>query len=221
MLINDLQIASSEMWGFASLNQISRTTEAKMALYKYLKNFWTKPTEEYIKVRRERMLKWRHEPVTVRIEHPTRLDRARAVGYKAKQGYIVVRQRIERGGRMRPDLKGARRPKHNTQRKDLEKNYQQVAEERAARCFPNMEVLNSYYVEKDGMHYWYEIIMVDKELPEIQVDKNIGWISEPQHRRRVFRGLTAAAKRSRGLWNKGKGAEKVRPSIRAKHRQGK
>jgi large subunit ribosomal protein L15e len=192
-----------------------------MALYKYLKNFWNNPTEEYESVRRERLLKMRHDPVTMRIEHPTRLDRARAVGYKAKQGYIIVRQRLERGGRMRPDIKGARRPKHNTQRKDLEKNYQQVAEERAARNYPNMEVLNSYYVDQDGNHYWYEVILVDKKLPEILADKNISWINEPQHRRRVYRGLTAAAKRSRGLWNKGKGAEKVRPSIHAKGRQGK
>lgn len=192
-----------------------------MALYKYLKRFWANPTEEYIKVRRERLLKMRHEPVTMRIKNPTRLDRARSVGYKAKQGYIIVRQRIGRGGRQNPDLKGARRSKHSSQRKDLEKNYQQVAEERAARNYPNLEVLNSYYLDKDGKYYWFEVIMVDKKLPEILADKNIAWINEPQHTRRVFRGLTAAAKRSRGLWNKGKGAEKLRPSIRAKHRQGK
>ncbi|KKT75754.1 MAG: 50S ribosomal protein L15e, partial [Candidatus Peregrinibacteria bacterium GW2011_GWA2_44_7] len=40
----------------------------------------------------------RKEPVTLVLEHPTRLDRARSLGYKAKQGCIVARQRVGRGG---------------------------------------------------------------------------------------------------------------------------
>ena len=35
-----------------------------------------------------------------------RIDRARSLGYKPKQGVIIVRQRVIRGGRMRPDIKG-------------------------------------------------------------------------------------------------------------------
>ena len=37
---------------------------------------------------------------------------------------------------------------------------------------------------------------------------------------RPFKGLTSAGRKSRGLRNKGKGAEKVRPSLRSKKRQG-
>jgi len=64
--------------------------------------------------------------------------------------------------------------------------------------------------------------MVDKAHPNIIADKNINWIMQKQHRGRVYRGLTAAGKRSRGiLTHKGKGAEKLRPSMRAKSRLAK
>ena len=35
--------------------------------------------------------------ITMRIEHPTRLDKARKLGYKAKQGFVVARTRVRRG----------------------------------------------------------------------------------------------------------------------------
>jgi large subunit ribosomal protein L15e len=184
-----------------------------MALYKYLRETWKKPKElrrELRDIWRERLISWRKEPSTTRIENPTRLDRARSLGYKAKPGFIIVRQRVARGGRKRAKARAGRKSKHMSNKLDLETSYQVVAERRAAKKFPNLEVLNSYFVAKDGKHYWYEVILIDKSHPAIIADKNIRWIAEKQHRRRVFRGLTSAAKRSRGLLNKGKGAEKIR-----------
>ena len=40
--------------------------------------------------RRNRMAEWRREPVINRIERPTRLDAARRMGYKAKQGVVML-----------------------------------------------------------------------------------------------------------------------------------
>ncbi|MBW3000068.1 50S ribosomal protein L15e, partial [Candidatus Woesearchaeota archaeon] len=57
--------------------------------------------------------------------------------------------------------------------------------------------------------------------PNIRNDVILGWISSRVHSRRVFRGLTSSGKRSRGLGKKGKGTEKIRPSIREKNRLGK
>ena len=58
-----------------------------------------------------------------------------------------------------------------------------------------------------------EIILVDKAHPQIIADPRINWIFKSKHKGRVFRGLTSVAKKSRGLRsNKGKGAEKLRPS---------
>ena len=191
-----------------------------MSMYKHIRHLWKKPKANMLELWRERLLKWRREPSTIRIERPTRIDRARSLGYKAKQGFIVVRQRVPRGGHTRGSYLGGRRPKHQRKVMILGKNYQQIAEERANKKYPNCEVLNSYYVAKDGIYYWYEIILIDKAHPVILKDKDVNWITAKQHKRRVYRGLTSAARKSRGLRHKGKGAEKVRPSLRAKGRQG-
>jgi ribosomal protein L15E len=97
----------------------------------------------------------------------------------------------------------------------LAKSLRLIAEERAARKFPNLEVLNSYWVGEDGRHKWFEVILVDPNHPVIKADKDINWICEKQHKGRAFRGLTSAGKKVRGLRNKGRGAEKVRPSRKA------
>ena len=193
-----------------------------MGMYQYIREVWKKPHENLGNIWKERLIKWRQEPTTIRIERPTRLDRARSLGYRAKQGFVIVRQRVLRGGRQRPKITGGRRSKHSGRRSIVGKSYQWIAEERAAKKYPNCEVLNSYYVAQDGKCYWYEIILVDKAHPQILADKNLRWIAEKQHTRRVFRGLTAAGKRSRGiLTHKGKGAEKLRPSLRAHGDRGK
>ncbi|MBI1935380.1 50S ribosomal protein L15e [Candidatus Woesearchaeota archaeon] len=189
-----------------------------MGMYQYIRNSWNKPSEELEELQHQRIIKWRTEPATIRIDRPTRLDRARSLGYKAKQGFILVRQRVNRGGRKRPQIRHPRRPKAMSRRKDLTMNYQAVAENRAARKYPNCEVLNSYYAAEDGLHYWYEIILVDRHNPSILADEKISWIFS--HKGRSERGLTSAGRKGRGLRNKGKGAEKIRPSLRAHDRQG-
>lgn len=187
-----------------------------MGISKYLREAWKKPKKAINENQRERLQQWRREHATVRVDYPTRLDRARSLGYKAKQGIIVVRQRVPKGGYMRvsPVARG-RKPKNVRWFKVLGKNMSTIAEERAVRSYPNMEVLNSYYVGEDGKHKWYEVILVDKNHPGIKADKDLKWIAEKQHNRRVHRGLTSAGKKARGLRRKGKGAEKVRPSVRA------
>lgn len=191
----------------------------KMGMYKYVRQAWKKPKD--LPNWRERLIKWRREPTTVRIERPTRIDRARSLGYKAKQGFLVVRQRVKRGGRRRGSYLGGRRPKHSRLNLVLDKNYKQVAEERANKKYPNCEVLNSYEVAKDGKSFWFEIILIDKAHPVILADKNINWISEKQHTGRVYRGLTSTARKSRGLRHKGKGTEKLRPSRAASRKRRK
>ena len=193
-----------------------------MGYLKYVRQLWKKPKANMPELWKQRLISWRREPASLRIERPTRIDRARSLGYKAKQGYIMVRERLIRGGRQRPKIRKGRRSKHYGRRKDLRISYQVVAEQRAGKKFPNCEVLNSYWVAEDGKYCWYEVILVDKNHPAIKKDKRISWIGEKQHRGRVFRGLTAAGKRSRGiLTHKGKGAEKLRPSLRAHQRKSK
>lgn len=103
----------------------------------------------------------------------------------------------------------------------MAKSIQRIAEERAASHYPNMEVLNSYWVGEDGMHKYYEVILVDPQHPVIRGDPKINWICDPANRGRVYRGLTSAGKKGRSLMYKGKGAERSRPSVLAHERKGK
>jgi large subunit ribosomal protein L15e len=183
----------------------------------YLRQAWKKPDK---KVLRERMITWRKGNTIVKVDKPLRLDRARSLGYKAKKGFVVVRIRIKRGGRKRPKPRKGRRSKRQTTHKTLKMNYKWVAESRVARKYPNLEVLNSYNIGKDGIHYFYEVILIDKKRPEIAKNKDTKWITKSANKNRVFRGLTSAGKKSRGLRNKSP-MNKNRPSVRAGKRRGK
>jgi len=63
--------------------------------------------------------------------------------------------------------------------------------------YPNLEVLGSYPVGQDGKYKWFEVVLVDPNNPVIKKDKHMKWITERQHRGRVFRGLTPSGKRAR------------------------
>ncbi len=166
-----------------------------MGIYKYIRDAWKHPQQNLGALYKERLMQWRREPVTVRIERPTRLDAARSLGYRAKQGIILVRQRVNRGGRQRPKITGGRRSKHFGRRKNLIISYQVVAEQRAGEKYTNCEVLNSYQVAKDGDYYWYEVILVDRTHPVVLADKQLSQAAS--RRGRAHRGLTSAAKKSR------------------------
>ncbi len=186
-------------------------------MYHYIKQAWKKPTREMLQ---PMMIQWRAGESVVEVEKPLRLDRARALGYKAKKGFFVVRVRVKRGGRKRPRHKHGRKSRKQHVSKILKMNYQWVAEIRAANAYSNLEVLNSYPLSKDGKHYFFEVILVDPERPEIKNDDTINWICNPMNRKRAHRGLTSAAKKSRGLRSKSRNM-KVRPSQRAWERKGK
>ncbi len=186
--------------------------------YKYIAEEWATPEKSFVEeLMRQRLVRWRKQQTTVRLENPTRLDKARKLGYKAKQGFIIARTKVRRGGLRKIRPKSGRRPKRMGVAKFKPgKSLRLIAEERTAKKFPNLEVLNSYWVGEDGKHKWFEIILVDPNAPTIRTDKNINWITQKQHTKRVFRSLTSAGKNVRGLHHKGTGAEKLRPS----HRRG-
>lgn len=186
-------------------------------MYHHIRRAWKDPdgTPMWGSIR-ERRVRWRREPTIVRVDRPTRLDRARELGYKAKQGVVVARVRVRRGGQRRRAIRGGRRPKRKgVARLTLGISIQRIAENRAARKFPNMEVLNSYWVGEDGRYRWYEVILVDRSHPAVRADRELGWICDPANSDRANRGLTSAGKKGRGLRRKGVGAENLRPSRRA------
>src|SRR3989338_1818360 len=76
-----------------------------MGLYQHVREAWTSPREHLGELWKQRLMQWRRENATTRIERPTRIDRARSLGYRAKQGFIMVRQRVPRGGHKRPMIR--------------------------------------------------------------------------------------------------------------------
>jgi len=166
-------------------------------IYHFIRNLWRRPSKEFEKILKERYKEWRKSSVVERVEKPTRLDRARTLGYKAKKGFVVVRVRIRKGGRRRRKYgrRGRKPSKAGLVRFTPGLSLQTIAEQRANRKFPNLEVLASYPVGDDGVFKYFEVIMVDPHRPEIAKDKKINWILK--QRKRVFRGLTPSAKKSR------------------------
>ena len=147
--------------------------------YKYISKAWEKPEDSFVKeLMWHRLIKWRKQASIVRVRKPTRLDKARKLGYKAKQGFVVLRAKIRRGGRRKPrPVLGRRQKRMGVKKFTPAKSIRLIAEERTARKYPNLEVLNSYWVWQDGQYKWYEIIMVDPNHPSIKSDKDVGWIT--------------------------------------------
>jgi len=172
---------------------------------------------DYKAALRERLIGYRNEAESVvRVDRPTNLPRARTLGYKAKEGFVIVRVRIRKGSGAHVRPNAGRRPKRmGVKRLTRHQSIQAIAEARAAKKYPNCEVLNSYYVGEDGQKKYFEVILVDVSHPVIIADKNLEWITFPVHKGRANRGLTAKGKKSRGHHKKGTGTEKTRPSKRA------
>merc|ERR1712055_325121 len=137
---------------------------------------------------------WQYRQLTKLHKCPrsTRPERARRLGYKAKQGYVIYRICMRRGGRKRPVPKGCPYGKPK-------RNLQSIAEERVGRRLKGLRVLNSYWVAEDSTYKYFEVIMIDPFHKAIRRDPKINWMCRPVMKHRELRGLTHAGKSSRGL----------------------
>ena len=190
--------------------------------YRYISETFQKQENTYPSSNWHLLIELRSSPSVYRIDKPSNIARARTLGYKAKQGYIVVRSKIRKGTMKKIRPKMGRKPANlGVTKITPKKNLQRIAEERASKRYPNLVTLNSYYLIEDGRSKWFEVIMVDPNHPRILSDPKINWIARPKNKRRSPRGMTSAGKRGRGLRKKGIGAEKIRPSLQAKQNRGK
>src|ERR671913_1146228 len=111
-------------------------------MYRQLASTWTKMWKTNSEELKSRAVGWRKELSIHRINKPSRLDRARKIGYKAKQGIVVVRARVGRGGMRKQRPVSGRRPKHlGVVRIKQGISMRKVAERRVGEKFPNLEVL--------------------------------------------------------------------------------
>jgi len=175
-----------------------------MSTYRYISETIQKEYSERSQAYKNRLIAWRRGSSIEKVERPTNLPRARTLGYKAKQGYVIVRVKIKKGMRRRPKPMGGRKAKSSYLIKQPGHSHQAIAEERVNRRYRNLEVLNSYWIGEDGNTKYFEVILVDPSKVNISAVKRKG---------KSFRGLTSAGK-------KGRPSKKKTPnkSIRAKNK---
>ena len=181
-----------------------------MGAYDYITKTFQEEYKERSDEYRARLAQWRKEGAIVRLERPTNLPRARRLGYKAKQGYVIVRVRMEKGRRTRRKPMGGRKPKSNYRFVQPGMSHQAMAEQRANRKYRNLEVLNSYWVGEDGNYKYFEVILADptkKTVTSTAVNR----------KGRAFRGLTSAGN-SRTRNRKAKPNKKLRREKRIKRK---
>jgi len=182
--------------------------------YSYIKEAWRDPGDgKLAELQWQRKQEWREQGAIERIERPTRLDKARSQGYKAKQGVVLTRVSVRKGTARKSRFTAGRRSKRTgVNRIGRKKNLNRIAEERVTRKYPNLRVLNSYWVGEDGSQKWFEVILVDPNHPAIEADDDLNWICDDAHQNRALRGLTTAGDRGRGMLKRGKGSEHTRTS---------
>ena len=184
-----------------------------MGAYKYLEEIWRKKQSDVLRfLLRIRAWQYRQGRKVQKIHRPTRTDKAHKLGYKAKQGYVMYRVAVRRGGRKRPNSKGIvyGKPKHSgINQLKFVRNLRSVAEERCGRICGNLRVLNSYWVNQDATYKYFEIILVDPMHNVIRNDPRINWICNPVHKHRERRGLTSAGRKHRGLRVRGHRANNI------------
>ena len=135
---------------------------------------WIKMWKENSPELRAKAVEWRKQNALLRVDRPSRIQRARRLGYKAKQGIVVVRMRVGKGNMRKKRPVAGRRPKHlGVVHIKQGISMQRVAERRVLKSFPNMESLGSYYLHKDGRYFWYEVILADPYHPSISHDKEM------------------------------------------------
>ncbi|RKO91711.1 60S ribosomal protein L15 [Blyttiomyces helicus] len=179
----------------------------------YLEELYKKKQSDVVRfLLRVRCWEYRQLNVIHRASRPSRPDKARRLGYKAKQGFVVYRVRVRRGNRKRPAPKGAVFGKPASQginELKYQRSAKATAEERVGRKCANLRVLNSYWVNQDATYKFFEVILVDPSHKAIRRDPRINWIVNPVHKHREARGLTSIGKKNRGI-AKGHGHNKVK-----------
>merc|ERR1711981_19242 len=170
-----------------------------MGAYKYQNELWRKKQSDVMKyILRLRAWHLRQLPAIHRASRPSRPEKARLMGCKAKQGYVVYRVRVRRGCRKRLAPKGATygKPVHEgVNQLKFQRRIQSVAEERAGKAMGGLRVVNSYWAAEDSTYKYYEVVMVDPQHKVIRRDADMNWIAQPVHKHRELKGLTSAGKK--------------------------
>ena len=90
----------------------SSCTIPAQGAFKYLQEIWRKKQSDTVRfLLRVRCWEFRQLPVIHRASRPSRPDKARNLGYKSKQGFVIYRVRVRRGSRKKQVSKVRRGPR--------------------------------------------------------------------------------------------------------------
>lgn len=127
------------------------------------------------------------------------VKRAKTLGYRSIGGMMIYRAKVRKGMMRKGLINKKRKPRGmGMKKKSLNVSMISMAERKVQRKCPNLEVFNSYWVAQSGKHNWYEVIMIDPYNPHVVARSQFDHFRN-QGRRRVFRGLTTAGRKSRVL----------------------
>ena len=193
------------------------------SMYAYVREAWKKPAETGVKeLQWQRMQEWRREGSVVRLEHPTRIDRARNLGYKAKQGIAVVRVTYKAGRaaeipvRPRPAVcPDGEEPHHPGEKSSANcrgTGFREIS--RTWKCSTPTGLARTGSRSGSRLSLWTATTRPFRPTRPLLAAK-------PAHRGRAERGKTSAGGKGRGMMTRGRGTEKTRPSIRSHGNLGK
>ncbi|KAI9626645.1 hypothetical protein KEM48_010271 [Puccinia striiformis f. sp. tritici PST-130] len=171
-----------------------------MGAYKYIEELQKKKQSDVLRfLLRVRCWEYRQLNVIHRASRPSRPDKARRLGYKAKQGFVIYRIRVRRGNRKKPVKKGAtfgKPVRQGVNHLKFQRSLRSTAEERVARRCGNLRVLNSYWINQDGVYKYFEVILVDPSHKAIRRDPRMNWICDPVHNAEKVVDLPVPARRT-------------------------
>lgn len=174
-----------------------------MAFTQILREIHRKKQTDIMKyMTRVAVVEARQNDVVHRKEKPLFLDRARKLGYKAKQGVTVWGVRIRKGDAIRNYNNGNTRGKCvNAGIHQIKStlNKQALAEQIIGQQLGSLRILGSYKIGQDLRYHHFEVIMVDPNHNAVRNNRVLNWICNPVHKHREMRGLTSAGRKSRGL----------------------
>ncbi|CAG0881881.1 unnamed protein product [Darwinula stevensoni] len=162
--------------------------ETKMGAYKYVQELYRKKQSDVMRyLLRIRCWQYRQLNTLHRTPRPSRPDKARRLGYRAKQGFVIYRIRVRRGGRKKqvPGGRTSGKPTNHG--------------ERVGRRVKALRVMNSYWVGQDSTYKFYEVILIDPFHKAVRRDPSLRWLCLPVQKHRELRGKTSAGRKSRGL----------------------
>ena len=169
-----------------------------MDAYKYIQEQWRKKQSDVMRfLLRVRCWQYCQLSAVHGAPCPTWRDKARQLGYKAKQGYIIYRIHVHHGGRKCLVPKGATYGKpvhHGVNQLKFARSLQSIAEERVGHNCGALRVLNSYWVGEDSTYRFFEVVLIDPFYEVIRRNPDTQSITKPVHKQREMCGLTSAAK---------------------------